>query len=56
MLPSENSTGFRFYCHTAGSTDGSFLHDAWKDNYIAIDRLNRALSASYRGGRNTFGA
>ncbi|WP_346318767.1 RagB/SusD family nutrient uptake outer membrane protein [Chitinophaga sp. YIM B06452] len=47
MLPSENSTGSGFATHR-WQYDGSFLHDAWKDNYIAIDRLNRALSASYR--------
>lgn len=46
MLPSENSTGSGFATHR-WQYDGSFLHDAWKDNYIAIDRLNRALSASY---------
>ncbi|RPD41043.1 RagB/SusD family nutrient uptake outer membrane protein [Chitinophaga barathri] len=45
MLPSENSTGSGFATHR-WQYDGSFLHDAWKDNYIAIDRLNRALSAS----------
>lgn len=47
MLPSENSTGSGFATHR-WQYDGSFLHDAWKDNYIAIDRLNRALSASKR--------
>lgn len=45
MLPSENSTGSGFATHR-WQYDGSFLHDSWKDNYIAIDRLNRALSAS----------
>ncbi|WP_119078880.1 RagB/SusD family nutrient uptake outer membrane protein [Chitinophaga alhagiae] len=45
MLPSENSTGSGVATHR-WQYDGSFLHDAWKDNYIAIDRVNRALSAS----------
>jgi hypothetical protein len=45
MLPSENSTGNGVATHR-WQYDGSFLHDSWKDNYIAIDRVNRALSAS----------
>lgn len=45
MLPSENSTGSGFATHR-WQYDGSFLHDSWKEDYIAIDRLNRALSAS----------
>lgn len=47
MLPSENSTGSGFATHR-WQYDGSFLHPAWKYNYIAIDRLNRALSASWK--------
>lgn len=47
MLPSENSTGSGFATHR-WQYDGSFLHPSWKYNYIAIDRLNRALSASWK--------
>lgn len=45
MLPSENTTGRGVATHR-WQYDGTFLHDAWQENYIAIDRLNRALNAA----------
>ncbi|MBO9565774.1 MAG: RagB/SusD family nutrient uptake outer membrane protein [Niastella sp.] len=44
MLPSENSTGGGVATHR-WQYDGSFVHDAWGDNYKAIDRANRVLAA-----------
>jgi hypothetical protein len=44
MLPSENSSGSGFATHR-WQYDGSFEHDAWPDNYVAIDRANRVLAA-----------
>lgn len=44
MLPSENNTGSGFATHR-WQYDGSFIHDAWPDNYSAIDRVNRVLAA-----------
>lgn len=44
MLPSENNTGSGVATHR-WQYDGSFVHDAWLDNYTAIDRANRVLSA-----------
>ncbi|HTF27770.1 MAG TPA: hypothetical protein VK625_02940, partial [Flavitalea sp.] len=43
MLPSENSTGSGVATYR-WQYDGSFVHDAWPDNYIAIDRGNRVLA------------
>jgi len=43
MLPSENSTGSGVATYR-WQYDGSFIHDAWPDNYIAIDRANRVLA------------
>jgi starch-binding outer membrane protein, SusD/RagB family len=43
MLPSENSTGSGVATHR-WQYDGSFIHDAWPDNYVAIDRANRVLA------------
>jgi starch-binding outer membrane protein, SusD/RagB family len=43
MLPSENSTGSGVATYR-WQYDGSFVHDAWPDNYSAIDRANRVLS------------
>jgi hypothetical protein len=43
MLPSENSTGSGVATYR-WQYDGSFVHDAWPDNYIAIDRANRVLA------------
>jgi len=43
MLPSENSTGGGVATHR-WQYDGSFQHDAWGDNYFAIDRANRVLA------------
>lgn len=43
MLPSENSTGSGVATHR-WQYDGSFIHDAWPDNYTAIDRANRVLA------------
>lgn len=43
MLPSENSTGSGVATHR-WQYDGSFVHDAWPDNYMAIDRANRVLA------------
>jgi hypothetical protein len=43
MLPSENSTGSGVATYR-WQYDGSFTHDAWPDNYIAIDRANRVLA------------
>lgn len=44
MLPSENNTGSGVATHR-WQYDGSFVHDAWLDNYTAIDRANRVLAA-----------
>ncbi len=44
MLPSENNTGSGVATHR-WQYDGSFEHDAWGDNYAAIDRANRVLAA-----------
>jgi hypothetical protein len=44
MLPSENSSGSGVATHR-WQYDGSFTHDAWPDNYVAIDRVNRVLAA-----------
>ncbi len=44
MLPSENNTGSGVATHR-WQYDGSFEHDAWFDNYVAIDRANRVLAA-----------
>ena len=43
MLPSENSTGSGVATYR-WQYDGSFIHDAWPDNYSAIDRANRVLA------------
>ena len=43
MLPSENSTGSGVATYR-WQYDGAFQHDAWYDNYRAIDRANRVLS------------
>lgn len=45
MLPSENTTG-RGTDTYRWQYDGSFSHDGWKENYLAINRLNWALSAA----------
>jgi hypothetical protein len=44
MLPSENSTGSGVATYR-WQYDGAFEHDAWFDNYKAIDRVNRVLAA-----------
>ena len=44
MLPAENNTGSGVATHR-WQYDGSFVHDAWPDNYAAIDRANRVLAA-----------
>ena len=44
MLPSENSSGSGVATHR-WQYDGSFTHDAWPENYVAIDRVNRVLAA-----------
>lgn len=44
MLPSENNTGGGVATHR-WQYDGSFEHDAWGDNYAAIDYANRVLAA-----------
>ncbi|WP_127126559.1 RagB/SusD family nutrient uptake outer membrane protein [Pseudoflavitalea rhizosphaerae] len=44
MLPSENSTGSGVATYR-WQYDGTFQHDAYYDNYKAIDRLNRVLAA-----------
>jgi hypothetical protein len=43
MLPSENSTGSGVATYR-WQYDGAFQHDAWYDNYRAIDRANRVLA------------
>ncbi len=43
MLPSENSTGSGVATYR-WQYDGAFQHDAWYDNYKAIDRVNRVLA------------
>lgn len=43
-LPSENNTGSGVATYR-WQYDGSFLHDAWPDNYKVIDRVNRVLEA-----------
>ena len=45
VLPSDNTTG-RGVATRRWQYDGTLLHEAWKENYIAIDRLNRALYAA----------
>ncbi|PGH38750.1 MAG: RagB/SusD family nutrient uptake outer membrane protein [Candidatus Nephrothrix sp. EaCA] len=45
VLPSDNVAG-RGAVTRRWQYDGTLLHEAWKDNYIAIDRLNRALYAA----------
>lgn len=43
MLPSENSTGSGFATYR-WQYDGSSPHDAWLENYVIIDRVNRVLA------------
>jgi hypothetical protein len=43
MLPSENNTGSGIGTYR-WQYDGSFQHEAWYDNYQAIDRANRVLA------------
>ncbi|MHA4808818.1 RagB/SusD family nutrient uptake outer membrane protein [Flavitalea flava] len=43
MLPSENNTGSGVATHK-WQYDGSFDHDGWEGNYVAIDRANRVLA------------
>ncbi|WP_315814775.1 RagB/SusD family nutrient uptake outer membrane protein [Paraflavitalea speifideaquila] len=43
MLPSENNTGGGVATYR-WQYDGSFEHDAWGDNYAAIDYANRVLA------------
>jgi hypothetical protein len=44
MLPAENNLGSGV-ATSRWQYDGSFTHDAWPDNYVAIDRANRVLAA-----------
>lgn len=44
MLPSENNTGSGVATHK-WQYDGSFDHDGWEGNWVAIDRVNRVLAA-----------
>lgn len=43
MLPTENTTGSGVATYR-WQYDGSFEHDAWFDNYVGIDRVNRILA------------
>jgi starch-binding outer membrane protein, SusD/RagB family len=43
MLPAENNTGSGIGTYR-WQYDGSFQHEAWYDNYQAIDRANRVLA------------
>src|SRR6218665_3239869 len=46
ILSSENITG-RGVATRRWQYDGTLLHEAWKDNYIAIDRLDRAFATGF---------